>query len=118
MDFSNENVSESSQEEIYRVEVSGWDATEAFFVEKAALTWGREHSREVALRCTLRVGAIVFVRLIRPIATTVSYPVPYRAVEIASKDPDGQARIKLEQLHPLANRSEVRQIAEAGVRVA
>src|ERR1700693_2189963 len=38
----------------YRVEVSGWDAKESFFVEKTLLDWEGEGKKEIALRNSLR----------------------------------------------------------------
>jgi hypothetical protein len=84
----------------YRVEVSGWDASECFFVEKTTLHWGRELSREIALRSTLRAGGVVFVRLIQPLAQAVSFPIAYQATEIAAKNRSGFSRVKLDRIQP------------------
>jgi hypothetical protein len=47
----------------YHVEVSGWDASDAFFVEKTTLDWSGGDKKEISLRSTLCEGRVVFVRL-------------------------------------------------------
>lgn len=49
----------------YRVEVSGWDASENFFVEKTGLEWNREEKKEIVLRSFLLEGCVVFVSLLQ-----------------------------------------------------
>jgi hypothetical protein len=70
---------------VYRVEVSGWDQTQSFFVEKAELEWSDSGDKLVALRHEIREGTILFVRLLQPISPDRSHPVPYTA------EPVGQA---------------------------
>jgi hypothetical protein len=90
----------------YRVEVSGWDAGENFFVEKTALTWENAGKKEILLSATLRKGCIVFVRLLQPIATRGEFPVAYQTVEIELNGRDGRTRATLEQLRPRASYKE------------
>ena len=47
-------------EDSYRVEVSGWDAKENFFVEKTTLEWKPEDKKSMLLRADIRPGCIVF----------------------------------------------------------
>jgi hypothetical protein len=75
----------------YRVEVSGWDAKENFFVEKSQLDWEGEGHKEIALRNTLREGAVIFVRLLQPVTNTNNFPIPYQATSVAEKDPNGRS---------------------------
>ncbi len=84
----------------YRIEISGWDEIENFFVEKADLEWSEEDGKEVALRHRLRIGAVVFVRLLVPTVCSRSFPIAYRVENVSSMDPSGFSRIRLVQLHP------------------
>lgn len=105
--------------ESYRVEVSGWDARENFFVEKTVLAWGREEKKEICLRVALREGCVVFVRLLQPVTNGNNFPIAYQAIKIASKEPNGSMRVRLAQLRPRASFKEtVRLLDEAVVRVA
>src|SRR5215510_13288576 len=63
----------------YRVEVSGWDSTQSFFVEKADLEWSDTGEKVVVLLHELQEGTILFVRLLQPISPDRSHPVPYTA---------------------------------------
>lgn len=78
----------------YPVEVSGWDASEAFFVEKSELEWDEEAGKQVVLRRMLREGAHVFVRLIQSFSQERSNPVPYEA-RYAGSTPDGHCQFRL-----------------------
>lgn len=83
----------------YRVEVSGWDARELFFVEKATLQWTDAGEKSVSLMSRLREGCVVFVRLIHAFAECAHFPVAYRVVSV-SNDADGRGCARLVQLHP------------------
>lgn len=110
---------QKSQESNYRVEVSGWDARENFFVEKTMLDWIVAEKKEISLRVSLRQGCVVFVRLLQPLANVNNFPVAYQVVEITSQDPSGNTRVRLAQLRPRASfRETVRLLDEAAVRVA
>ncbi|MFZ3215593.1 MAG: hypothetical protein WA192_05985 [Candidatus Acidiferrales bacterium] len=103
----------------YRVEVSGWDAKESFFVERASLDWKERERKTVALRAAVRYGSVLFVRLLRPLGGGAGFPVPYRIVEI--EDSAGGARriVGLEQLQPHASfREKVAEVGEGGAKVA
>ena len=65
----------TDQPNSYRVEVSGWDASENFFVEKTMLNWGRDEKKELQLRSAIREGSVVFVRLLQPLASGNNFPV-------------------------------------------
>jgi hypothetical protein len=47
-----------------RVEISGWDSNENFFVEKTLLSWEEKGSVYVLLRTALNQGSMVFVRML------------------------------------------------------
>ena len=78
--------SSADQLNSYRVEVSGWDASESFFVEKTVLNWGRDEKKEVYLRSVLREASVVFVRLLQPLTSANNLPVAYQAQRIGPRD--------------------------------
>jgi hypothetical protein len=92
---------------LYRVEVSGWDAAELFFVENAELEWNEEGDKRLVLGHELRAGAILFVRLVQAISPDRSHPMPY-VTEAMTKTDDArwQFRLKQAQVQPQAKRAE------------
>jgi hypothetical protein len=83
----------------YRVEVSGWDAKENFFVEKTSLDWKEREGKTVALHAAVRVDSVLFVRLLRPLSGGTDFPVPHRAVRVAERYQDATCKdVGLEQL--------------------
>jgi hypothetical protein len=84
----------------YRVEVSGWDANERFFVEKSTLIWSESTGKRLALKALVRIGSVLFVRLIRPMGRGSGFPVPYRAVDFGARNHGTQGMVTLEQLQP------------------
>jgi len=84
----------------YRVEVSGWDARELFFVEKTLFRWTDSGEKTVGLMSRLREGCVVFVRLIHAFVENANFPVAYRVQSIAAGDGDGRGCVRLVQLHP------------------
>jgi hypothetical protein len=85
----------------YRVEVSGWDAKENFFVEKTSLDWGEYEGKTVALHVAVRVDSVLFVRLLRPLGGGADFPVPHRAVKVEERGQDASCKdVGLEQLQP------------------
>ncbi len=89
----------------YPVEVSGWDASESFFVEKSELEWEEDAGKRVILHRTLGEGAHVFVRLIQSFSSDHSHPVPYEA-HSAGSTPEGHWQFRLLPVRPRANRRE------------
>ena len=84
----------------YRVEVSGWDACENFFVEKTTLDWKGVGKKRIALKSKLREGCIVFVRLLQPLADGNNFPIAYQAAEVGTEDNGGRVPVVLERLRP------------------
>jgi hypothetical protein len=107
-----------SGEDCYRVEVSGWDAKENFFVEKTTLEWNPDDKKSMRLRADIRPGCIVFVRLLQPLATATSFPIAYEALTSAERDASGAARVSLERLRPRASYKETYAEGLLAVRVA
>lgn len=63
----------------YTVEVSGWDHSHVFFVERSELTWNEETGRLLTLSRRLPHGAMIFVRLLQPADGERAFPVAYEA---------------------------------------
>jgi hypothetical protein len=81
----------------YRVEVSGWDATDAFFVEKTMLDWSGGEEKEISLRSPMREGAVAFVRLLQQSGKLDSFPIAYRAASVKTGE-DGRALVQLARI--------------------
>jgi hypothetical protein len=84
----------------YRVEVSGWDAEERFFVEKSTLVWSERTGKTVALKAVVHAGSVLFVRLTQPMGGGSGFPVPCRAVECEFKHGAAGGVLTLEQMQP------------------
>jgi hypothetical protein len=97
-------AAECSDDQCYRVEVSGWNLAEAFFVEKASLEWTSDGLKSVRLKTDLRSGTIVFLRLLQHDAATSQFPVAYQTSDLSPRESDGRSRVCLQQMHPRENR--------------
>jgi hypothetical protein len=84
----------------YRVEVSGWDSSENFFVEKTALRWGRDAQRQVILKSRVREGCVLFARLLQSAAMLNNLPMAYQAVGVEPSPSDGGTVVVLAPLRP------------------
>jgi hypothetical protein len=93
---------DTNQPDRYRVEVSGWDAKDNFFVEETDLEWKAEDKKAVSLRRVVRAGCVVFVRLLQQVASGASFPVAYQVLASAAKDESGSTHVSLERLRPRA----------------
>jgi hypothetical protein len=83
----------------YRVEVSGWDSSQTFFVEKSEVEWDESGGKQLKLRRELSSGAMIFVRLIEPTTADRSSPIAYRA-EYRGANREGAHKFTLRQVHP------------------
>ena len=83
----------------FRVEVSGWDEEEMFFVEESHLAWDEFAGKHISLRHMPPEGAIVFVRMLQPMALRQSPPIAYK-VEFIGCDPDGLHQFRLSSVQP------------------
>ncbi|MGA8142392.1 MAG: hypothetical protein WB987_00695 [Candidatus Acidiferrales bacterium] len=110
--------SNTNQQSSYRVEVSGWDAKENFFVERTQLDWKPEDKKAILLRAAIRPGCIVFVRLLQPMATAANFPIAYEALTSAVRDTNGALRVSLERLRPRASYKETHALNGLAVKVA
>jgi len=104
---------QAEMENSYRVEVSGWDASEKFFVEKTMLHWGGHEDKDIRLRSSLREGCVVFVRVLQCFSNTDAIPVAYQVARLSEPDRQGCTVVRLAQLYP---RPGLRQTEEDSTR--
>jgi hypothetical protein len=83
----------------YSVEVSGWDNSQSFFVEKSELSWDEESGKHLTLSHRLCPGTMIFVRLLQPTASERTFPVAYHA-EPLTTTPEGQQKFRLKCMQP------------------
>ena len=84
---------------LYRVEVSGWDKSQTFFVEKSEFEWSEDFGKHLTLSTAVPDGSVVFLRLIQPLTADRSQSVPYET-EFLSVTPDGQNQFRLHPVNP------------------
>ncbi len=82
----------------YRVEVSGWDSGESFFVEKATLEISQPGERVIYLCHPLRPGLMLFLRLLDARIGYPTFPVAYRVLQVTSAEGAELCRVVLEKL--------------------
>ena len=87
-----------------RVEVSGWDQNEIFFVEKSELSWDDFAGKHIALKHMLADGALVFIRMLQPVSPQRSCPIAYEAEFIAC-DAQGLHEFRLNSVQPRHGRN-------------
>jgi hypothetical protein len=92
-----------AQSEGYRVEVSGWDENQSFFVEKSDLGWDDFAGKHISLQRMLPDGAMVFVRALQTQSLGQSPPSVYK-VEFIGCDPDGHHQFRLNAVQPRYSR--------------
>jgi hypothetical protein len=84
----------------YAVEVSGWDPSEAFFVEKTNLTWTADGMKEITLGRPIREGSMIFVRLMQDVSNTDNYPIACQAVKVMEQSGGCRTTIQVSRLRP------------------
>ncbi len=84
---------------LYRVEVSGWDKNQTFFVEKSDLGWNEQSSKQITLSHAVPDGAVVFVRLVPYLSTEQSHPVAYET-EFLETTAEGRHELRLHPVSP------------------
>jgi hypothetical protein len=84
---------------VYTVEVSGWDHSEEFFVERCELEWNEESSKQVALSRALGDNTLLLVRLLQEGDSDRSHPVVYEA-ELVGKTESGLQQFRLNPVAP------------------
>ena len=83
----------------YSVEVSGWDNSHTFFVEKSELSWNEETGKFLKLSHELRDRTMIFVRLLQPTASDRTFPVAYEA-EPQGMTREGQQMFRVTRMIP------------------
>ena len=83
----------------YRVEVSGWDKNQTFFVEKSELEWSEESGKQLALTRAIPDGAVIFLRLIAAMSIDRADPVAYET-EYLETSLDGLHQFRLHPVSP------------------
>ena len=86
----------------YAVEVSGWDSTHSFFVEKCELEWNEATGKCIVLSHLLPPSSMIFLRLLQSSSPERSLPVAYRA-HLHGVAPEGWHRFRLNQIQPNCN---------------
>lgn len=84
----------------YRVEVSGWDSTQSFFLEKGSLHWNAA-GQQVSLRARLCEGTVIFVRLSHSPESEKNFPVPYVVSKNLPVEIDSRVTVSITRLHPM-----------------
>jgi hypothetical protein len=84
---------------MYRVEVSGWDRNQTFFVEKSELEWNEEAGKHVLLTHAIPDGAVIFLRLIPYFSVGRSEAMAYET-EFVATTLEGQHLFRLHQVMP------------------
>ena len=87
---------------LYAVEVSGWDCTKNFFVERCDLVWNEDTGRHVVLQQNLRDSAVLIVRLLETYRAGRSHAIVYEA-ELMGRTPSGHWQFRLTTVVPRRN---------------
>lgn len=90
----------------YRVEVSGWDSSHTFFVEKSELSWNEESGKHLSLTRLLRPGTMIFVLLLQPTTPVRSISVAYKAEHVTTT-PEGRHQFRLRRAEPVSIPKEI-----------
>lgn len=83
-----------------RVEVSGWDATDNFFVEKTTIERTHEAEIAISLCSTLRPGCMLFVRLLSSLSRESGCPIAYLAAHVEQSQSTGRVHADLIPFRP------------------
>ncbi len=85
---------------IYRIEISGWDKSDTFFVENTELEWSEAAGKRVRMSHDVRNGAIIFVRLLQGPDPGNTYPVAYQVESAEQNNNAPTHEFQLIQLNP------------------
>jgi hypothetical protein len=83
-----------------RIEVSGWDEDEMFFVEKSEFSYNEVSGKHITLQHSLADGSLIFLRLIFSSSSQNSLPIAYRVQHIGF-DSLGNFKFSLVPAQPL-----------------
>ena len=93
------------------MEVSGWDVSHIFFVEKSELSWSEANGKQIALTRALSPGTMIFVRLLQATSADRSVAVPYQAEQLASTS-EGMWQFRIHRAEPRPVATEAPQACE------
>jgi hypothetical protein len=88
----------------FKVEISGWDLNEDFFVEKTELEW-TEEVKTIHVQHSVQQGTLVFIRLMGSSIVEVSCPVAYEAAAVNYLPQLLAYEISLKQIQPKTHRA-------------
>jgi hypothetical protein len=91
----------------YRVEVSGWDSNQEFFVERTDLEWSKDVSKLIVLSRPVPAGSLLFLRLLNPTCLDRVHPVPYQADPLPAANQTADKRRYWVRLLPALPRKRV-----------
>jgi hypothetical protein len=95
----------------YRVEVSGWDVSHIFFVERSELSWSEANGKQITLTRALSPGTMIFVRLLQTTCADRSVAVPYEAEQLATTL-EGMWQFRIHRAEPRPVAKEEQQVCE------
>ena len=85
---------------VYHVEVSGWNHKQEFFSERAAMDWSEGKQKSVWLRKSVRIGTLVFVRLLETSSESKGAPIACRVREVYDRGAGAAFELVLTQIWP------------------
>ncbi|HKV23741.1 MAG TPA: hypothetical protein VJN93_04050 [Candidatus Acidoferrum sp.] len=99
------STSQIAESRTFAVEVSGWDSSDNFFVERCDLTWHERSGKQVCLRQPVRENTILLVRLLDSGERERSHPIVYKA-RLIGKTESGLRQFLLHASSPRAGERE------------
>jgi len=90
----------AEQADEMRVEISGWDLSERFFVERGTLRQGDAEQQKVRIHRQVRVGGLLFLRLMNSTRPSMSFPIAFRVREIRAEKSPEDYEVTLRQMWP------------------
>ncbi len=88
---------------VYSIEVSGWDMAEEFFVDQTQLEWCSGAGEKVSIHRPVRLGSVVFLRLVHPTDLGPAFPVAYLVEGVRKRADAGLWELRLTQLRRRTN---------------
>jgi hypothetical protein len=84
----------------HKVEISGWDSNEDFFVEGTSLGWEAGEENIIRLRHRVRPGSMIFLRVVEPSSEPIRFPVAFRVRRVSARMEAGAYEAILRRLWP------------------
>lgn len=99
----------------YKIEISGWDFENKFFVENTALQWN-EQAKKAVLHRRVAPGSMIFVRLAGALDSRTCSPVPYEAVSVNGRSDAEEYEIALGEWQMWTRVNDDRKSSDGGER--